>query len=336
MKLFKYIILFSLLVIFIFSINISNKSNIAENIRNDKPINILLIGSNDNSFESCILLHYEPSNNHIMLFPILPETKIFYIEKNSFFRLHLIFSFLMNKNKNLNSTCKELTNIIETYSAINIPYYIHLDKNNFYNLLKIIHPKTKYPIIYENLFNKENKISNYMHQFDTLLNIREILGNKNILLNIINIIKNIKNHISTNLTITDIAILFSDYKNFRNKYPMFICAPVYSDDTGAYIQENINNLKNERTLNFVKVEVLNGSGKPGLAYDTTRLLRNKKIDVQFWDNYPNIEYKTMIIDRTGNWYNAKKVAKVIGKGILFSQKDIYKFVDVSIILGENK
>lgn len=63
----------------------------------------------------------------------------------------------------------------------------------------------------------------------------------------------------------------------------------------------------------IQIEVLNGCGVSGLAEDFTAYLREEKIDVVNFGNYFSFDVdNSILIDRTGNKNNLKKVASVLG------------------------
>jgi len=100
-----------------------------------------------------------------------------------------------------------------------------------------------------------------------------------------------------------------------------------------------NDSENKITASaIVQVEVLNGCGVPGIADRFTDYLRKKNFDVVQTGNYISFDMdKSLVIDRTGNKANAKKVADALGvesKNIIQQINDDY-FLDVSIIIGKD-
>lgn len=89
---------------------------------------------------------------------------------------------------------------------------------------------------------------------------------------------------------------------------------------------------------IVQVEVLNGCGVPGVAEKFTDYLRNNNFDVVQMGNYISFDIgKTLIVDRSGNIANAKKVADALGinsKNIIQQINNDY-LLDVSIIIGKD-
>ena len=88
----------------------------------------------------------------------------------------------------------------------------------------------------------------------------------------------------------------------------------------------------------MQIEVLNGCGVDGVADMFTDSLRMKNIDVVNTGNYRsyNID-NSIVIDRTGNIYNAEYVAEVIGADNkhVIQQKNKNYFLDVTLIIGKD-
>lgn len=82
------------------------------------------------------------------------------------------------------------------------------------------------------------------------------------------------------------------------------------------------------------MEVLNASGKPGLARAGTRLLRRAGIDVVNFGNAP-IETidTTRILVRRGSVAAGEQVRRVLQVGKVVLRPDSTKLLDVSVLLG---
>ena len=96
--------------------------------------------------------------------------------------------------------------------------------------------------------------------------------------------------------------------------------------------------RTEVPAEIIQVEVLNGCGVSGLADRFTDYLRSENVDVVSTGNYISFDIdKTMIIDRTGNKPNAKRIAELLGVPVssVITQKNENYFLDVSIIIGRD-
>lgn len=89
---------------------------------------------------------------------------------------------------------------------------------------------------------------------------------------------------------------------------------------------------------IIQVEVLNGCGISGIADRFTDYLRSNNFDVVNTGNYISFDVtETLVIERTGNMANARKVAKALGvkeANIVQQLNDDY-FLDVSIVIGKD-
>jgi hypothetical protein len=84
----------------------------------------------------------------------------------------------------------------------------------------------------------------------------------------------------------------------------------------------------------VKVEVLNGGGVSGAAWDATVLLRDRGFDVVFFGNAETYsEDSSVVMDRVNEPATAQKVADALGISRVVSDPDSTLLVDVTVRLG---
>jgi len=81
------------------------------------------------------------------------------------------------------------------------------------------------------------------------------------------------------------------------------------------------------------VEVLNGSGRSGLARLGTRRLRRMGLDVVYFGNADSLVDSTRIVVRRGDAAVAAQVRQALGTGRIGTRPDSLRRVDVSVILG---
>jgi hypothetical protein len=85
-----------------------------------------------------------------------------------------------------------------------------------------------------------------------------------------------------------------------------------------------------------RVEVLNASGRAGLARAATDRLRGGGYDVVFFGNASGFSGDTtLIIDRTGNDAVARAVARYLGIGAVRTERDTTLFVDATVVIGRD-
>jgi hypothetical protein len=86
----------------------------------------------------------------------------------------------------------------------------------------------------------------------------------------------------------------------------------------------------------ITVEVLNASGRPGLARVGTRMLRRQGIDVVGVGNAPDTERPldtTRIIVRRGSAAAGTAIREALGVGRVLLQRDSTRLLDASVFLG---
>ncbi len=90
------------------------------------------------------------------------------------------------------------------------------------------------------------------------------------------------------------------------------------------------------------VEVLNASGKKGLALSVTQYLREQnakgllRIDVLQYDNYPSVQEKSFIVDYSGRQVQVSQTSQALGiRGEIRSEASTTAICDTRIILGKD-
>ena len=84
----------------------------------------------------------------------------------------------------------------------------------------------------------------------------------------------------------------------------------------------------------VKVEVLNGGGVAGVAWDATRVLRDSGFDVVLFGNAGTLsDDPSVVMDRVGDLETAHSVAEALGILQVRSEPDSSRFVDVTVLMG---
>jgi hypothetical protein len=83
----------------------------------------------------------------------------------------------------------------------------------------------------------------------------------------------------------------------------------------------------------VRVQVLNTTGRKGLARRATRLLRDQGFDVVDMGNAAPALDTTVVLDRTGHPAWAASVAKVLRPATSRTERDSSRYLDVTVLLG---
>jgi hypothetical protein len=87
-----------------------------------------------------------------------------------------------------------------------------------------------------------------------------------------------------------------------------------------------------------QIDVQNGTGENGVAAYFRDFFKKKGFDVVEMGNYKSNDVnKTMIIDRNGNNFAAKRVAESLGltEYNIIPQKDTTSFLDVTVVIGKD-
>jgi len=86
----------------------------------------------------------------------------------------------------------------------------------------------------------------------------------------------------------------------------------------------------------IRVEVLNAGGIAGLARNATEYLRDSGFDVVDFGNAADFDAdSSIVLDRVGQFENARAVADVLGINNVRSQPDSNLYLDVSVLLGSD-
>lgn len=96
----------------------------------------------------------------------------------------------------------------------------------------------------------------------------------------------------------------------------------------ASLEEDLPSAQGER----IRVEVLNGGGRAGMARLATEELRDRGFDVVYFGNGSPVE-ASEVVDRVGRPELARDVARGLGLERVRSEADSTRFVDVTVHLG---
>jgi len=85
----------------------------------------------------------------------------------------------------------------------------------------------------------------------------------------------------------------------------------------------------------IRVEVLNGGGRVGVAREATDQLRDLGFDVVFFGNAVSFDRdSSLVLDRVGRLDAARDVADALGIRNVRSEPDSNLYLDVSVVLGK--
>ncbi|MFW6078828.1 MAG: LytR C-terminal domain-containing protein [Gemmatimonadota bacterium] len=86
----------------------------------------------------------------------------------------------------------------------------------------------------------------------------------------------------------------------------------------------------------VRVEVLNGAGRPGLAERVTARLRSEGFDVVFFGNATRFDWeRSLVYARSADTLRARAVAEALGIERVESEADPALHLDATVVLGRS-
>jgi hypothetical protein len=104
--------------------------------------------------------------------------------------------------------------------------------------------------------------------------------------------------------------------------------------TAAAVPETAGYTVPERSLG--RVEVLNASGRGGMARAATQQLRDGGFDVVFFGNASGFDGdSSVVIDRIGDDVVARAAARRLGITRVHTQRDTTLFLDATVIVGRD-
>jgi len=100
----------------------------------------------------------------------------------------------------------------------------------------------------------------------------------------------------------------------------------------------LHGLTKQPSSKTLQIDVQNGSGVQGIAGKVTEYLRSSGFDVVEMGNFAASDINTsMVIDRTGNMKNAKRVASSLGIAEKYVIQQVNKnyFLDATVVIGKD-
>jgi hypothetical protein len=86
----------------------------------------------------------------------------------------------------------------------------------------------------------------------------------------------------------------------------------------------------------IRIELLNGSGRPGLAGELASYLRDGGFDVLDVSNADRSDYRsTLVVNRTETPESGRIVAEYLGTRHLIRQVGTQEMIDVTVIVGRD-
>ena len=179
---------------------------------------------------------------------------------------------------------------------------------------------------------------------------RKLTRSDNPILTSSRVLKELKKHLLTNFSLFDIISLASYIKDidFQRVSMLSACGEprqvkgiahwqVDWEETRVRWESLREKIPPTAPEGMVRVRLLNGCGKKGVARELQmRLRQDKKIDVLEVGNADRFTYdETLIVDHIGERDKARYVRKILGLGRICKDIDPEVLVDVTIIIGRD-
>jgi len=272
------------------------------------------------------------------------------------------------QGNDLHKGCLSLKYAIENISSLKIPFYLVFDKEEFIRVIDLlggIEVEVDQPIPYregflerggrlsgeeslaylefeEPRFGEFGKFSRWQRFIWALIQkfndpsldaelVKELL----------------KNSLLTNLKTSDILALTQEAENIREARIGVEKIPgktIYRDWMSYWQVDTLATSQLFKELSrelgegegIIRVEVLNGCGRGGIAFQVAQDLRKEGLDVVNIGNARNFKYrKTLILNKSGKKGLAGKVARAIGCGEPQDRIEKKPLVDVTVIIGRD-
>jgi hypothetical protein len=140
-------------------------------------------------------------------------------------------------------------------------------------------------------------------------------------------------HYSINIIIVLLAIV-----TIYLFYNLFKRLTTPQTDIKTQVVDSTTYLTKQPSGGTLQIDVQNGCGVSGIADKFTEFLRSKGFDVVEMGNFSTQDIKTsMVIDRSGNIKNAKRVAGSLGieEKYVIQQMNKNYFLDATVVIGKD-
>ncbi|MCG2675622.1 LCP family protein [bacterium] len=157
----------------------------------------------------------------------------------------------------------------------------------------------------------------------------------------------LKSRLVTNLKVRDILACLKEAENIRETGIEVQKIPgrtVYKDWMSYWQVDTLATTRLFRELDrglekkeeIIRVEILNGCGRAGIAFQLARDLRKEGLDVVNIGNARNFKYqKTLILNRSGKKGTAKRISEIMDCGEPQDSIEKKALVDVTVIIGKD-
>ncbi len=360
------VVIFFLFALVAGGLVLTKKSPVEKRLKRKEGLFLLLLTlerkEEPKSLRNILLISYQPKTKRLSLAAIPPKTLI--SDKKT---LKSLYRQNLQRN-NFHKGCLSLKSAIEEFLNLEIPFYLVFDEGEFIKVVDLLggievevnqlipygesflekggrlsgEESLAYLEFEEPRFGEFGKFSRWQRFIWALI---QRFGNfppdpklvKELL----------KTSLLTNLQVKDILALAQEAENIKETGIEVEKIPgktIYKDwmsywqvDTLATSQlfRELSRELGERKA-IIRVEVLNGCGRGGIAFQVAQDLRKEGLDVVNIGNARNFKYrKTLILNRSGKKGLAKRISEAIGCGQPQDRIEKKALVDVTIIIGRD-
>ena len=363
----KKIIVFTLILLALLTsgLIITKRSPVERRLKRKEEIFLLVLTlekkEEPKGLRDILLVNYQPESKRLTLVVIPSQTLI--SDKR---KLETLYRHSLRGN-DLQRACLSVKDAVEKFLNLEIPFYLVFDEEEFIRVIDLlggIEVEVDQPIPYGEDFLKRGRLGGeeslaYL-EFEELRFgefgkfsrwkrfIWALIQKFNDPSSKAELVKGLlKDSLLTNLKTSDILALAQEAENIREAGIGIEKIPgktIYRDwmsywqvDTLAITQlfkELDKGLDKKEKI--IRVEVLNGCGRSGIAFQLARDLRKEGLDVVNIGNARNFKYrKTLVLNKSGKKGLAGKVARAIGCGEPQDRIEKKALVDVTVIIGKD-
>ena len=360
------VVVFLLLALVAGGLVLTKRSPVERRLKRKEGLFLLLLTlekrEEPKSLRDILLVSYQPKTKRLSLTAIPPKTLI--SDKKT---LKSLYRQNLQRN-NFHKGCLSLKSAIEEFLNLEIPFYLVFSKEGFIRAIDLVggmEIEVDQPIPYgegflerggrlggeeslaylefeELRFGEFGKCARWRSLHCVLIQkFNDPSPNAELVKGLL------KNSLLTDLKAADILALAQEAENIREAGIGVEKIPgktIYRDwmsywqvDTLATTQlfkELDRGLEEKEEI--VRVEVLNGCGRAGIAFQLAQDLRKEGLDVVNIGNARNFKYrKTLVLNKSGKKGLAGKVARAIGCGEPQDRIEKKALVDVTVIIGKD-
>lgn len=347
---FKKILLCLFLILILLSIYLNTISNISQDIKNHKNINVLFVikgldNLNQNTLRLVLFQYcYKTKTSKVLCI----DDRITILQKKKKSKTLNEMFFSQNEDKQIDFIKNEIELLLD--NKLNIDYYIVSNTKTLQLFIRLFDEKKIIKQLGDNYFTNwiDNKdyITSIMYMIKT---IKYIIANTNryVLIDSLKFL-DAGNYLITNFKLSDGFFLYSKIKNIDMNDIHFADIPTINkrnrielDPAGLikiieFLNEDNDISRFTQNQNDkVKIEVINASLKTRLAIKAVDKLRKNNFDIFEWGTSYKIHEYTIIFDLINSYEQSVKVKNILNSGEIIFRPVEKSFVDISVLLGKD-